>query len=110
MGRCGPPTPRVLSRGRRELAGLTRLAPVAALLALAGDALSGCAATMAVRSGFGPPHTGAPEEVLRNDWAGRRGGEVVVAYMVQVDRAEEPRWVVLDLRPHGRTPPNAAPG
>jgi hypothetical protein len=87
-----------------------RLAAVAGLLAaaLAGGALSGCAATMAVQSELGPPHTGTPEEVLRYDWAGRHGDEVVVAYTVQADRAEEPRWVVLDLRQLGRTPPGAA--
>jgi hypothetical protein len=76
---------------------------------MAGGALSGCAATMAVQSGLGPLHTGMPEEVLRYDWAGRRGDEVVVAYTVQADRAEEPRWVALDLRQFGRTPPGAAP-
>jgi hypothetical protein len=88
-----------------------RLASVAALLAaaLAGGALSGCAATMVVQSGLGPPHTGTPQEVLRYDWAGRRGDEVVVAYTVQADRAEEPRWVALDLRQLGRPASGAAP-
>jgi hypothetical protein len=33
---------------------------------------------------------GMPAEVLRYDWAGRRGEEVVVAFTVQVDRTEEP--------------------
>jgi hypothetical protein len=76
---------------------------------MSGGALSGCAATMVVQSGLGPPHTGMPEEVLGYDWAGRRGDEVVVAYTVRVDRAEEPRWLVIDLRQLVRTPPGAAP-
>lgn len=88
-----------------------RLVSIACLVAvtLAGAALSGCAATMAVQSGLGPPHTGTPEEVLRYDWAGRRGDEVVVAYTVQAGPVEQLRWVALDLRQLGRTPPAAAP-
>jgi hypothetical protein len=78
-------------------------------VALTGGALSGCAATMVVQSGLGPPATGMPEEVLRYDWAGRRRDEVVVAYTVRADRTEEPRWVVLDLREFARTPPGAGP-
>jgi hypothetical protein len=100
------------SRGRRKGSrGQSWLVSLAGLLALtmAGGALSGCAATMVVQSGLGPPATGMPEGVLRYDWAGRRGDEVVVAYTVQAGPVEQPRWVVLDLRQHGRTPPNAAP-
>ena len=100
------------SRGRqKDSRGQSWLVSLAGLLAvtIADGALSGCAATMAVQSGLGPPHTGMPEEVLGYDWAGRRGDEVVVAYMVRVDRAEEPRWLVIDLRQFVRTPPGAAP-
>ena len=61
-----------------------RLCSLACLIAvaLAGGALSGCAATMAVQSGLGPPASGMPEEVLRYDLPGWRGDEEVVAYTV----------------------------
>jgi hypothetical protein len=96
-----------LAKCLRERARLVSIGCLVAVT-LAGGALSGCAATMVVQSGLGPPHTGMPEEVLRYEWAGRRGDEVVVAYTVQADRAEQPRWVALDLRQFGRTRSGAA--
>jgi hypothetical protein len=104
---AGQPS-RKLGKRPRERARLVSIACLVAAV-LAGGALSGCATTMAVQSRLGPPDTGMPEEVLRYDWAGRRGNEVVVAYTVRVDRTEEPRWVVLDVHQLGRTPPDAAP-
>jgi hypothetical protein len=99
---------RELAKCLRERARFVSIGCLVAV-ALAGGALSGCAATMMAQSGLGSPHTGTPEEVLHYDWADRRGDEVVVAYTVQADRAEQPRWVVLDLRQLGRTPSGAAP-
>ena len=45
-------------------------------LALPAGVLSGCA-TLTVGAVLGSPHAGVPEEVVRYDWAGRRGDEVV---------------------------------
>ena len=98
---------RKLAKGPRERARLVSIACLIAV-ALAGGALSGCA-TMMLELKLPSPPTGMPEEMLRYDWAGRRGDEVVVAYTVRADRTEDPRWVVLDLRQLGRTPPGAAP-
>jgi hypothetical protein len=92
-------------RGRVGLAWVTGL--VTAIVA--AGALSGCA-TMLVDSSLGPPETGMPEAVLRYDWAGRRGDEVVVAYTVRADRAEEKRWVAVDLGQLAGTPAGALVG
>jgi hypothetical protein len=94
---------------RKRLRERARLVSIACLVAvtLASGALSGCATIMLDLKLPSPP-TGMPEAVLRYDWAGRRGDEVVVAYTVRADRAEEPRWVLLELRQLGRTPSGAA--
>jgi hypothetical protein len=98
---------RKLRKRPKERARLVSMACLVAVT-LAGGALSGCA-TMMLELKLPAPPTGMPEEVLRYDWAGRRGDEVVVAYTVRADRAEEPRWVVIDLHQFIQTPLGAAP-